>query len=298
MLEWFGKMKTIGNVNVVALNSCLESLALERDWKNMISVYESVKSLCTPNLETFRILFSHVCHQGRTDELFSLLQDMKVLRFRPNLMVYDGVIRAYASQGLVDDVQALVKEMIMSNLPPTTRTYGAILVGYSKLRLIEEVWKTWKQLKERLIPNEFVTRVVIQAAVDCGQTSQLEKKLPIEEILEYPAMRNAGFYEMYIRAYLNNGELAKAIEIFNTLRKNEIPWPSSSCRIFIRILKNLTPQLQLSNCLELYVELQKRLLNDEPAQLLAALESPILSVEDELLFDIFLQKLSWELNEK
>uniref|UniRef100_A0A0D9XG76 Pentacotripeptide-repeat region of PRORP domain-containing protein n=1 Tax=Leersia perrieri TaxID=77586 RepID=A0A0D9XG76_9ORYZ len=130
------------------LASLLGLLSKKRLAGEAQALFDSYKSVFTPDVVLYTALVHAWCRAGRLDEAERVFAEMKQSGIEPNVYTYTAVIDAMYRAGQVPRAQELLCQMIDSGCPPNTATFNAIMRAHVKAGRSEQVLQVHNQMRQ------------------------------------------------------------------------------------------------------------------------------------------------------
>jgi pentatricopeptide repeat protein len=151
------------------------------------------------------------CHENDTSRIDELYLQMKKDGIRPNLSTYTLMIKACSED--LDKVDDLFTRMKEDGIKPDVYIYATMIKAFS--RDLDKVEKLClEMIKQKIKHNAFTHNSMINAYAKNGQ---MGKAIELFNSKELEGMNpDVVTYTSMIDAYAKNGQMGKAIELFNS----------------------------------------------------------------------------------
>ncbi|GJN40593.1 hypothetical protein PR202_gb29831 [Eleusine coracana subsp. coracana] len=157
--ELFRRMEEFGagTPDPAALACLLRALAKKRLGTEAQALFDSYKSVFTPDVVLYTNLVHAWCRSGRLDEAERVFAEMQQSGIMPNVYTYTAVIDAMYRAGQVPRAQELLCQMIDSGCPPNTATFNAIMRAHVKAGRSEQVLQVHNQMRQLGCEPDIIT---------------------------------------------------------------------------------------------------------------------------------------------
>ncbi|KAJ4774918.1 Pentatricopeptide repeat-containing protein [Rhynchospora pubera] len=129
------------------LTTVLGSLAKKRLADEAQSIFDSFKSVISPDVFLYSALINAWCRAGRLDRAEEIFSEMNQAGIVPNVYTYTCIIDAMYRAGQIPRAQELFCQMINSGCSPNTATYNAIMRAHVKAGRTEQVLQVHNDMK-------------------------------------------------------------------------------------------------------------------------------------------------------
>ncbi|KAG8057616.1 hypothetical protein GUJ93_ZPchr0002g25471 [Zizania palustris] len=139
------------------LASLLGALSKKRLATEAQALFDSYKSVFTPDVVLYTALVHAWCRAGQLDEAERVFAEMQQSEITPNVYTYTAVIDAMYRAGQVPRAQELLCQMIDSGCPPNTATFNAIIRAHVKAGRSEQVLQVHNQMRQLGCEPDIIT---------------------------------------------------------------------------------------------------------------------------------------------
>uniref|UniRef100_A0A0D3H9J5 Pentacotripeptide-repeat region of PRORP domain-containing protein n=1 Tax=Oryza barthii TaxID=65489 RepID=A0A0D3H9J5_9ORYZ len=146
-----------GAPDPATLASLLGALSKKRLASEAQAMFDSYKSVFTPDVVLYTTLVHAWCRSGRLDEAERVFAEMQQAGVTPNVYTYTAVIDAMYRAGQVPRAQELLCQMIDSGCPPNTATFNAIMRAHVKAGRSEHVLQVHNQMRQLGCEPDIIT---------------------------------------------------------------------------------------------------------------------------------------------
>ncbi|KQJ91277.1 pentatricopeptide repeat-containing protein At1g20300, mitochondrial [Brachypodium distachyon] len=139
------------------LASLLGALSKKRLASEAQALFDSYKSVFTPDVVLYTTLVHAWCRSGCLDKAEQVFAEMQQAGIMPNVYTYTAVIDAMYRAGQVPRAQELLCQMIDSGCPPNTATFNAIMRAHVKAGRSEQVLQVHNQMRQLGCDPDIIT---------------------------------------------------------------------------------------------------------------------------------------------
>ena len=144
----------------------------------------------------------------------------------PNIVVYNGAIRACAEAMDLDRSMALLNDLESRGLEPTVVTFGSLMTACERVGNIDFASKVFKRMKEsEIVPNE----IIYGAAISCCRKARDGERalLLLRKMLREQLAPNVATFNTVIVALTadgrNKADMEKAMLVFKLMKSKYAP---------------------------------------------------------------------------
>ncbi|XP_020574900.1 pentatricopeptide repeat-containing protein At3g04130, mitochondrial-like [Phalaenopsis equestris] len=141
-LEHFGLAK-----DTESMNYLLDTLCKEKKVEVAREVFIEHKARIPADAYTFNIFVNGWCILHRIEEAIWTTQEMRGYGFRPSVITYSTILKAYCKQSDFRKVFELLDEMVAEDCAPNVVTYTIIINSLARSRDFEEVLSVVNRMK-------------------------------------------------------------------------------------------------------------------------------------------------------
>ncbi|XP_062200137.1 pentatricopeptide repeat-containing protein At1g20300, mitochondrial-like [Phragmites australis] len=135
----------------------LGALSKKRLASEAQALFDSYKSVFTPDVVLYTAVVHAWCRAGQLDEAERVFAEMQQSGIMPNVYTYTAVIDAMYRAGQVPRAQELLCQMIDSGCPPNTATFNAIMRAHVKAGRSEQVLQVHNQMRQLGCEPDIIT---------------------------------------------------------------------------------------------------------------------------------------------
>ncbi|KAF1779948.1 Tetratricopeptide-like helical domain [Phytophthora cactorum] len=208
-----------------------------------------------PNRDRLNRVAAASARMGNAPVALGVLEITKHFNLAPDVITFTSAIHACARGGKYDVPMALtlLNEMISANVQPNARTYGAMILAYARMERWEEIVELVNSipytddahmtevftcaiiscsrnrqhhyasrlfellLEDGVYPGDNVCNAALSS---CARTSDVIQLRRIFKLVENHATPSTYSYNCMISAFGNTGNMDKALEVFENMRKD------------------------------------------------------------------------------
>ena len=225
-LELFETMHKEGlTPNVMTYSALIGACAKGGDPDRALGIFRDVltESLVKPDVIMYRAALGACVPKGKWRLARSLLQDMKDLRFRLNVQIYNDLFATFLPSGRITEATAAVDDMLAHNVVPDRKTYQMLLAICEEASDWKSALKYMMHMDEyatTIVPDVGMFNAVLSTLVDAGQWKRA--------LQVYQKMQSANVqsdvrtHEMVIHAMGETGMWEEAIEDFEWMLRSQL----------------------------------------------------------------------------
>lgn len=216
-------LETGKEANTVQYSILIKGCAQKKQVDEALALYYDMQSRNIPcNEVTYNTLINACASAGDLVRAEIIMGNMRAsINCKPDVITYSTMIKGFCSKGQAERAFQLFREMEADNIKPDAIVFNILLEGCSKRMQVgtaEEVFN--RMLKQGVSPSSFTLTILIKLY---GKTNNLHKALELAEKvpLQFGFDADAYVYTALIAACLTNGEVNKALEIFEAMNVGE-----------------------------------------------------------------------------
>lgn len=256
-VEVFGRMKDDFGVspNVYVYNGILWVLVEKSVFILAMAVYNMVlRSSCSPNRTTFKILMRGCSKQGEVEDALQLFDEMSNRGFTPDSMVYNWVIVNLCRANKMEDAVKLLDSMQCNKIEPGVDTYEMLLNGYCKLGQMKEAYAVLDQLAKRGFKlGLIVYSCLIDGLIRCKEFEEACRWYRV--VLDTGIQPDCVLYTTMIKGYVEQGMVGEAFKLLYEMTEKDVK-PDRMC--YNTLIKGLCDTGQLNAARSLLLEMSEK----------------------------------------
>ncbi|XP_057527112.1 pentatricopeptide repeat-containing protein CRP1, chloroplastic-like isoform X2 [Amaranthus tricolor] len=228
--------------------------------KAMLSISEMQALGIYPNLYCYYCLIEALGSVGRTLEAEMMFQEMIYFGLRPNVRIFNVLIRGFLRKGLYELANRTLRVMEELGICKSQDTFEIFLDYYVSSRRLSDTWAIIGDMKKKGYRlNSFVYSRVIELYRDNGMWKKAMEI--VREISEMGVAMDRRIYNSIIDTFGKYGELDEAMEVYGKMRGEGImpdivTW---NC-----LIKWHCKAGDYTKALDLFTEMQDQGMNPDP----------------------------------
>mmetsp|Transcript_9414 Transcript_9414/g.29064 ORF Transcript_9414/g.29064 Transcript_9414/m.29064 type:complete len:1016 (-) Transcript_9414:212-3259(-) len=171
---------------------------------------------------TFGSLIKAYGHARDIDGVWRCWKAMRSRHIRPTSITLGCMVEAVVNNGDTEGAYELINEMHQDEQCKTTLNsviYCSVLKGFTREKKLNRVWSVYKEMLERGIDLSIVTyNTVIDACARCCRMDRLTELL--DDMNRHGVQRNLITYSTMLKGYCQMGDIQKAFEIIEQMKKD------------------------------------------------------------------------------
>jgi len=180
-------------------------------------VYEEIKDVCTCSKVTYNTLIDALVRQGEMDRATDLFRDMSLKAVTPDLITYSTLIKGHCVRGDLEQGLQLLGLMQRRSIAPDAILFNSILDGCAHKQMCSLTEMVIKDMESAgIAPSNFTLSILVKLY---GRCNDLETAFRIVDTYprKYGFDLNAQVYTCLMSACIANGELARAVEVYERM---------------------------------------------------------------------------------
>ncbi|KAL6639046.1 hypothetical protein ACP70R_022776 [Stipagrostis hirtigluma subsp. patula] len=223
-LELFNSMRenrTICPPDVVTYTSIMHSYSICGQAENCKAVFDMmIAEGVKPNIVSYNALLGAYASHGMHMEALKTFKLLKQNGLRPDIVTYTSLLNAYGRSAQPEKAREVFNEMRKS-CKPNKVSYNALIDAYGSAGMLKEAISLLDEMERDSILPDVVSISTLLTA--CGRCRQPTK---ISTILAAAKSRgielNTVAYNSGIGSYLSLGDYEKALELYTSMRVNNV----------------------------------------------------------------------------
>ncbi|PKU87828.1 pentatricopeptide repeat-containing protein At1g80550, mitochondrial [Dendrobium catenatum] len=174
-IKLYKEMKNKGiSPDAVAYNTVIQAAGHCDGAERAIRLYrEMLDSGCKPTIATFNTIVNLLCSEGRVNEGYRFLGEMKKMGFEADVITYHCFFR-HSSRP--QEILWLFERMLATGCRPRMDTYVMLMKKFGRWGFLRPVFKVWKVMEEHgCSPDAFAYNVFIDALLQKGMVEMARK---------------------------------------------------------------------------------------------------------------------------
>ncbi|KAG5375230.1 hypothetical protein IGI04_039826 [Brassica rapa subsp. trilocularis] len=147
----------------------------------------------------------------KKDDAISLFQSM-IRGITPNVITFSALIDSFVKEGKLKEAKELYNEMIARGIDPDTITYNSLIYGLCNEKRLTEA----NQMMDLMVSKGCDPSIVTYSIFINGYC---KAKLVDDEMVSIGVPPSVMTYDILLDGLCDNGELDKALEILDQMRK-------------------------------------------------------------------------------
>ncbi|GFP89547.1 pentatricopeptide repeat-containing protein at1g11900 [Phtheirospermum japonicum] len=155
----------------IVLNRFIFALAKCGYVESALLVVDCMKSLkCKPDLVTYNTVLAILGRLGRVDDMLRVFECMKTVDLIPDIVTYNTVLNSLRKMGKIDLCLLYFKEMSEKGIQPDSMTYKALIESLGRSGHIDEALKLFDEMKRKGIdPSVHIYQALIFSLKKMGK---------------------------------------------------------------------------------------------------------------------------------
>lgn len=211
----YEKMKKFGvKPRVFLYNRIMDALVKTGHLDLALSVYEDFRDAgLVEESVTFMILIKGLCKSNRIEEMFDVLNRMRVNLCKPDVFAYTAMVRVLVSNGSLDGCLQVWEEMRRDGVQPDVMAYASMITAMCKGGRVEKGYELFKEMKEKgFLIDRAIYGSLIQAFVADGKV-KLACDL-LKDLIDSGYRADLGIYDSLIQGLCDVNRVDKAHKLF------------------------------------------------------------------------------------
>jgi pentatricopeptide repeat protein len=182
-------------------------------------VYDEIKDVCTCSKVTYNTLIDALVRQGEMDRATDLFRDMSLKGVTPDLITYSTLIKGHCVRGDLEQGLQLLGLMQRRGIAPDAILFNSILDGCAHKQMCSLTEMVLKDMEAAgIAPSNFTLSILVKLY---GRCNDLEMAFKVVDTYppKYGFDLNAQVYTCLMSACIANGELARAIHVYERMTK-------------------------------------------------------------------------------
>lgn len=177
----FGKMQeekiAPDNVTLCSLvDACGRAGRIRLAFRAMRSLPKKFKSIRGSNLPGYNALLHGCCKANDIEGIHMVIEDMKKLNLRPNMVTFSTLISAHAAAGDIKEALKTLSDMKQAGLKPNVRTFTSIIAAYGAQGNVGSAMEIFDEARDASgEPDEELYTSGIVAAIGGGRVEMAVK---------------------------------------------------------------------------------------------------------------------------
>jgi pentatricopeptide repeat protein len=180
-------------------------------------VYDEIKDVCTCSKVTYNTLIDALVRQGEMDRATDLFRDMSLKGVTPDLITYSTLIKGHCVRGDLEQGLQLLGLMQRRGNSPDAILFNSILDGCAHKQMCSLTEMVLKDMEAAgIAPSNFTLSILVKLY---GRCNDLEMAFKVVDTYprKYGFDLNAQVYTCLMSACIANGELARAIDVYERM---------------------------------------------------------------------------------
>merc|ERR1719223_1455214 len=203
----------------VVFSALVKACVQRKLTKLATEVYDEIKDVCTCSKVTYNTLIDALVRQGELDRATDLFRDMSLKAVTPDLITYSTLIKGHCVRGDLEHGLQLLGLMQRRGIQPDAILFNSILDGcaHKQMRSLTEM--VLKDMQAAgIAPSNFTLSILVKLYGRCNDL-EMAFKVVDNYPMKYGFNPNAQVYTCLMSACIANGELARAIEVYERMTK-------------------------------------------------------------------------------
>ncbi|KAD7479036.1 hypothetical protein E3N88_02172 [Mikania micrantha] len=173
---------------------------------------------------------------GDYDGIRYVLQEMKSLGVKPNLVVFNTLLEAMGKAGKPGLARSLFEEMVAAGVSPDAKTLTSLVKIYGKARWARDALDLWQRMKSNGWPMDFILyNTLLSMCADLGLQEEAEKLFEDMKGSEN-CKPDSWSYTAMLNIYGSGGNVEKAMTLFDQMSKENVAINVMGCTCLIQCL--------------------------------------------------------------
>jgi len=180
-------------------------------------VYDEIKDVCTCSKVTYNTLIDALVRQGDMERATDLFRDMTLKNVTPDLITYSTLIKGHCVRGDLEQGLLLLAQMQRRGIAPDAILFNSILDGCAHKQMCSLTEMVLKDMESAgIAPSNFTLSILVKLY---GRCNDLEMAFKVVDTYpcKYGFDLNAQVYTCLMSACIANGELTRAIEVYEKM---------------------------------------------------------------------------------
>jgi len=180
-------------------------------------VYDEIKDVCTCSKVTYNTLIDALVRQGDMERATDLFRDMTLKNVTPDLITYSTLIKGHCVRGDLEQGLLLLALMQRRGIAPDAILFNSILDGCAHKQMCSLTEMVLKDMESAgIAPSNFTLSILVKLY---GRCNDLETAFKVVDTYpgKYGFDLNAQVYTCLMSACIANGELGRAIEVYERM---------------------------------------------------------------------------------
>ncbi|PWZ41305.1 Pentatricopeptide repeat-containing protein [Zea mays] len=209
-----------GAPDPATLASLLAALSKKRLASEAQALFDSCRTVFTPDVVLYTAVVHAWCRAGRLDEAERVFTEMQQSGIMPNVYTYTAVIDAMYRAGQVPRAQELLCQMIDSGCPPNTTTFNAIMRSHVKAGRSEQVLQVHNQMQQlRCEPDVITYNFLIETHCGKGQGNLDAALKVLDKMTAKKCVPDCHTFNPMFRLLLVLGNIGAAHKLYEKMRE-------------------------------------------------------------------------------
>lgn len=219
----YEKMKKFGvKPRVFLYNRIMDALVKTDHLDLAMSIYIDFKEdgLVEENM-TFMILIKGLCKAGQMDEVFRLLDKMRMNLSKPDVFAYTAMVKVLIAEGNLDGCLKVWDEMLKDQIDPDVMAYTTLVMALCKGNRVDEGYGFFKEMKEKKhLIDRAVYASLIEAYVVDGRVGSACGLL--KDLLESGYRADLAIYNSLIKGLCTEKLVDRAYKLFHVIIREDL----------------------------------------------------------------------------
>lgn len=223
--------------------------------KLAVEVYDEIKDVCTCSKVTYNTLIDALVRQGEMDRATDLFRDMSLKAVTPDLITYSTLIKGHCVRGDLEQGLQLLGLMQRRGIAPDAILFNSILDGCAHKQMCSLTEMVLKDMEAAgIAPSNFTLSILVKLY---GRCNDLEMAFKVVDTYpkKYGFDLNAQVYTCLMSACIANGELARAIEVYERMTNSGC---ASDAKTYQTLLSGCLRHDDLDNAARLVTDALRR----------------------------------------
>lgn len=290
MLEVLGRMRTnLCKPDVFAYTAMVRVLISQGNLDGCLRVWEEMRrDNVEPDVIAYATLVTGLCKGGRVERGYELFKEMKEKGCLIDRAIYRSLVKAFVADGKIGLACGLLKDLVDSGYRADLGIYNSLIEGLCGVKQVDKAHKLFQVTFQEGLEPDFVTvnpilvgyaemrrmddfcKLITQmqrlrfSVVDdlskffaflVGKEERTRTAVQVFEDLKGRGYCSVSIYNILMGALHNNGEVKKALSLFDEMKGSTFEPNSSTYSIAIECLVEVDDIKEASVCYNKIIEM-------------------------------------------
>ncbi|CAN1321207.1 Pentatricopeptide repeat-containing protein At1g05670, mitochondrial [Linum perenne] len=174
-----------------------------------------------PDVVSYSTIINGYCQSAELEVVLHLIDEMQFKGLKPNMYTYNSIMLLLFATGNVSEIDKVFKEMIHHGVTPDNVVYTTLIHGFCKLGNTQAAYKLFHEMQARRVIPDLIT----YTAIICGFSqngNMLEAEKLFAKMLSQGVQPDEVTYSALVDGYCKLGEMKKAFSLHNQMVRHGI----------------------------------------------------------------------------